>query len=122
MLAKVGIEGVESNLATAVRTCVVLVMAWAIVAGKGKLGQAARVDRGELGFLAASGLATGASWLLYYYAIAAGQVSVVVQVDKLSIMVSVLFARLAFKERLSRRGIVGLILIMIGTAALTIWK
>ena len=77
VLAKVGIEGVESNLATAVRTCVVLVMAWAIVAGKGKLGQAARVDRGELGFLAASGLATGASWLLYYYAIAAGQVSVV---------------------------------------------
>ena len=122
VLAKVGIEGIESNLATAVRTCVVLVMAWAIVAGKGKLGQAARVDKGELGFLAASGLATGASWFLYYYAIAAGQMSVVVQVDKLSIVVSVLFARLTFKERLSRRGIVGLILIMIGTAALTIWK
>ena len=122
VLAKVGIEGVESNLATAVRTCVVLVMAWAIVAGKGKLGQAAHVDKGELGFLAASGLATGASWLLYYYAIAAGQASVVVQVDKLSILVSVLFARLAFQEKLSRRGIAGLVLIVMGTAALAIWK
>ena len=122
VLAKVGIEGVESNLATAVRTCVVLVMAWAIVAGKGKLGQAAHVGTRELGFLAASGLATGASWLLYYYAIAEGQVSVVVQVDKLSILVSVLFARLAFKEKLSRRGLVGLVLIVLGTAALAIWK
>lgn len=122
VLAKVGIEGVESNLATAVRTCVVLVMAWAIVAGKGKLDQAAHVGKSELGFLAASGLATGASWLLYYYAIAAGQVSVVVQVDKLSILVSVLFARIAFKEKLSRRGLVGLALIVLGTAALAIWK
>ena len=122
VLAKVGIEDVESNLATAVRTCVVLVMAWSIVAGKGKLDQASRVDKRELGFLAASGLATGASWLLYYHAIAAGQVSVVVQVDKLSILVSVLFARLVFKERLSRRGIIGLAFIVLGTAALAIWK
>ena len=122
VLAKVGIEGVESNLATAVRTCVVLVMAWVIVAGKGKLSQAAHVGKSELGFLTASGLATGASWLLYYYAIAEGQVSVVVQVDKLSILVSVLFARLAFKEKLSRRGIAGLALIVLGTAALAIWK
>lgn len=122
ILAKVGIEGVESNLATAIRTCVVLVMAWAIVAAKGKLGQVARVDRCELAFLAASGIATGASWLLYYYAIAAGQVSVVVQIDKLSIVVSVLFARLAFNEKLSRRSAAGLFLIVLGTAALAIWK
>lgn len=122
VLAKVGLEGVESNLATAIRTCIVLLMAWGIVAAKGKLVQAAHVDRRELGFLAASGLATGASWLLYYYAIAEGQVSVVVQIDKLSILVSVLFARFAFKEKLSRRGIMGLALIVLGTAALTIWK
>lgn len=122
ILAKVGIEGVESNLATAIRTCVVLAMAWAIVAAKGKLGQAARVDRRELTFLAASGIATGASWLLYYYAIAAGQVSVVVQIDKLSIVVSVLFAHLAFNEKLSRRSAAGLFLIVLGTAALAIWK
>lgn len=122
ILAKVGIEGVESNLATAIRTCVVLVMAWAIVAAKGKLEQVAHVDRRELTFLATSGIATGASWLLYYYAIAAGQVSVVVQIDKLSIVVSVLFARLAFNEKLSRRSAIGLALIVLGTAALAIWK
>lgn len=74
ILAKVGIEGVESNPATAIRTCVVLVMAWAIVAAKGKLDQVAHADRRELTFLATSGIATGASWLLYYYAIATGQV------------------------------------------------
>lgn len=122
VLAKIGIEGVESNLATAIRTCVVLVMAWAIVAAKGKLEQVARIDPRELAFLAASGIATGASWLLYYYAIAAGQVSVVVQIDKLSIVVSVLFARLAFNEKLSHRNAIGLFLIVLGTAALAIWK
>lgn len=122
ILAKAGIEGVESNLATAIRTCVVLVMAWAIVAAEGKMGQAVHVDRYELVFLAASGIATGASWLLCYYAIATGQVSVVVQIDKLSIVVSVLFARLAFNEKLSRRSAIGLALIVLGTAALAIWK
>lgn len=122
VLAKIGIEGVESNLATAIRTCVVLVMAWAIVAAKGKLEQVARIDPRELAFLAASGIATGASRLLYYYAIAAGQVSVVVQIDKLSIVVSVLFARLAFNEKLSHRSAIGLFLIVLGTAALAIWK
>lgn len=122
VLAKIGIEGVESNLATAIRTCVVLVMAWAIVAAKGKLEQVARIDPRELAFLAASGIATGTSWLLYYYAIAAGQVSVVVQIDKLSIVVSVLFARLAFNEKLSHRSAIGLFLIVLGTAALAIWK
>lgn len=122
VLAKIGIEGVESNLATAIRTCVVLVMAWAIVAAKGKPEQVARIDPRELAFLAASGIATGASWLLYYYAIAAGQVSVVVQIDKLSIVVSVLFARLAFNEKLSHRSAIGLFLIVLGTAALAIWK
>ena len=122
VLAKIGIEGVESNLATAIRTCVVLVMAWAIVVAKGKLEQVARIDPRELTFLAASGIATGASWLLYYYAIAAGQVSIVVQIDKLSIVVSVLFARLAFNEKLSHRSAIGLFLIVLGTAALAIWK
>lgn len=121
-LAKIGIEGVESNLATAIRTCVVLFMAWAIVAAKGKLEQVARIDPRELAFLAASGIAAGASWLLYYYAIVAGQVSVVVQIDKLSIVVSVLFARLAFNEKLSHRSAIGLFLIVLGTAALAIWK
>lgn len=122
LLAKVGIEGVESNLATAIRTCVVLVMAWAIVAAKGKLSQVQGVRGRELGFLVASGLATGASWLFYYYAISAGQVSVVVQIDKLSVLVSVLFARFAFGEKLSKRGAAGLALIVLGTAAMAWWS
>ena len=121
ILAKVGIEGVESNLATAIRTCVVLIMAWIIVAMKGKLAQVPNVKRSELEFLAASGLATGVSWLFYYYAIAMGQVSVVVQIDKLSLLVSVLFAYFVFKEKLSKKSALGLLLIVLGTAAMAWW-
>lgn len=96
-------------------------MAWAIVAMKGKLGKVRSVHRGELGFLAASGLATGASWLFYYYAISAGQVSVVVQIDKLSVLVSVLFAFFAFGEKLTKKSAAGLALIVLGTAAMAWW-
>lgn len=121
ILAKVGIEGVDSNLATALRTCVVLVMAWAIVAGRGKLPLVRQARGCELAFLCASGLATGASWLCYYYAVQTGQVSVVVQLDKLSILVSVAFSRLAFGERLSGCSAVGLTVIVLATAAMAAW-
>ena len=121
VLAKVGIEDVDSNLATAVRTCFVLVMAWVIVAARGKLPLVHSVEPRELGFICASGVATGASWLFYYYAIRTGQVSVVVQIDKLSILVSVAFARLVFGERLSRRAAAGLALIVAATLAMTVW-
>ena len=121
VLAKVGIEHVDSSLATAVRTCFVLVMAWVIVAARGKLGLAHDVDRRELAFICASGVATGASWLFYYYAVQTGQVSVVVQIDKLSILVSIAFARAVFDERLSRRAVVGLVLIVAATLAMTVW-
>lgn len=121
VLAKVGIEHVDSSLATAVRTCFVLVMAWVIVAARGKLGLARDVDRRELAFICASGVATGASWLFYYYAVQTGQVSVVVQIDKLSILVSIAFARAVFDERLSRRAVVGLVLIVAATLAMTVW-
>lgn len=121
ILAKVGIEGADSNLATALRTCVVLVMAWAIVAGRGKLPLVRQARGRELAFLCASGLATGASWLCYYYAVQAGQVSVVVQLDKLSILVSVAFSRLAFGERLSGCSAVGLAVIVLATAAMAAW-
>lgn len=121
ILAKVGIEGVDSNLATALRTCVVLVMAWAIVAGRGKLPLVRQARGRELAFLCASGLATGASWLCYYYAVQTGQVSVVVQLDKLSILVSIAFSRLAFGERLSRCSAVGLAVIVLATAAMAAW-
>ena len=121
LLAKVGIEGVESNLATAIRTCFVLVMAWVIVAGKGKLSQVRHVDVRESGFLVASGIATGASWLFFYYAISAGQVSVVVQIDKLSILVSIAFAWIVFGERLTPKSGTGLALIVAGALAMSIW-
>ncbi|MEE1275119.1 MAG: EamA family transporter [Olegusella sp.] len=92
ILGKVGIDGVESSLGTAIRTCVVLAASWGIVAWKGKLGLVRGIERRELAFLALSGLATGASWLCYYYALQTGVVSVVVQVDKLSIVASIAFA------------------------------
>lgn len=119
ILAKIGITGVESNLATAIRTGVVLVMAWAIVLGRGKLPLVKRVQRRELGFILLSGLSTGASWLCYYYAIQNGTVSVVVSVDKLSLVVTVLFSRLVFKERLGKASLAGLGLMVLGTLIIT---
>ena len=121
ILAKVGIEGVESNLATAIRTGVVLVMAWLIVLIKGKQKQLKSLDKKELGFIALSGLATGGSWLCYYYAIQNGVVSVVVPIDKLSVVVTVVFSYFVFKEKLSRKAIIGLALMVIGTLAMAIW-
>ena len=121
VLAKIGIEHVDSSLATAVRTCFVLIMAWVIVAARGKLGLVRGVDRRELGFICGSGVATGASWLFYYYAVQAGQVSVVVQIDKLSILVSIAFARIVLGEHLSRRAAAGLALIVAATLAMTVW-
>lgn len=121
VLAKVGIEGVESNLATAIRTCFVLIMAWVIVVGKGKLSQVRHIDVRELCFLVASGVATGASWLFFYYAISAGQVSVVVQIDKFSILISIAFAWVVFGERLTPKSGMGLALIVAGTLAMSIW-
>ena len=121
ILAKVGISGVESNLGTAIRTVVVLVMAWCIVFMKGKQAQVCSVDRRELAFIALSGVATGASWLCYYYAIQTGVVSVVVPIDKLSILVSIAFSRVVFGERLTRRAAIGLALMVAGTLAMTLF-
>ena len=121
ILAKVGIEGVESNLATAIRTGVVLVMAWLIVLIKGKQKQLKSLDKKELGFIALSGLATGGSWLCYYYAIQNGVVSVVVPIDKMSVVVTVVFSYFVFKEKLSWKAIIGLALMVIGTLAMVIW-
>lgn len=121
ILAKIGIEGVESNLATAIRTGIVLVMAWLIVLIKGKQKQLRSLDKKELGFIALSGLATGGSWLCYYYAIQNGVVSVVVPIDKLSVVITVIFSYFVFKEKLSRKAFIGLTLMLIGTLAMAIW-
>lgn len=121
ILAKVGISGAESNLGTAIRTGVVLVMAWLIVFIKGKQSQLKTLDKKELGFIALSGLATGGSWLCYYYAIQNGIVSVVVPIDKLSIVITVLFSYFVFKEKLSKKALIGLLLMVCGTLAMAIW-
>ncbi len=121
ILAKVGISGVESNLATAIRTAVVLVMAWLIVIIKGKLPQLKMLDKKELGFIALSGLATGGSWLCYYYAIQNGVVSVVVPIDKMSLLPTVIFSYFVFKEKLSKKATLGLTLVLAGTLAMAIF-
>ena len=115
ILGKVGIEGVESNLGTAIRTCVVLVMAWVVVFVKGKQHTIREIPKNELGFICLSGLATGGSWLCYYKALHDGMASVVVPIDKLSILVSIAFSFIVFKERLTKKAAVGLCLIVVGT-------
>lgn len=121
ILGKVGITGVESNLGTAIRTGIVLVMAWFIVIIKGKQKKVKRIDKKELGFISLSGIATGASWLCYYYAIQNGIVSVVVPIDRLSIIVTVAFSYFVFKEKLSKKSIAGLCLMLCGTLTMAIW-
>lgn len=118
ILGKIGIQGVESNLGTAIRTCVVLVMAWLLVFVKGKQGEVRRINGKNGLFLVLSGLATGGSWLCYYRALQDGQASVVVPIDKLSILVTILFSRLFLGERLGRRAFWGLVLLVAGTLLL----
>ena len=121
ILAKIGISGVESNLGTAIRTIVVLIMAWVMVAVKGKMSELKNLDKHELLFIGLSGIATGASWLCYYYAIQTGVVSVVVPIDKMSLLVSVVFSYIVFKEKLSGKAFFGLVLMLLGTLAMAVF-
>ena len=120
ILGKVGISGVESNLGTAIRTAVVLLMAWIMVFVTGKQHRIAEVPRNELGLICLSGVATGASWLCYYKALQDGPASVVVPIDKLSIVVTVVFSYFVFQERLSRKSGLGLVCIVAGTFVMLI--
>ena len=120
ILGKVGIAGVESNLGTAIRTCVVLVMAWVMVFVTGKQHTIRSIPKRELLFICLSGLATGASWLCYYRALQDGPASVVVPIDKLSILVTIAFSYLVFQERLSKKAAAGLIAIVAGTLVMLI--
>ena len=115
ILGKVGIDGVESNLGTAIRTAVVLAMSWLIVFIKGKQHAVSSIPRGELCFICLSGISTGGSWLCYYKALRDGLASVVVPIDKLSILVSVAFSAVVFHERLRKKAALGLLLIVAGT-------
>lgn len=121
LLARIGIENVDSNLATAVRTTVVLILAWLIVFCRKEQKFVREIPKKELGFLILSGIATGASWLCYYYAIQQGQVSVVVPIDRLSILITVLFSVLVLKEKLSAKSWVGLSLLTAGTVCMAVF-
>lgn len=120
ILGKIGIEGIDSNLGTAIRTAVVLAMAWGMVLVTGKREALRRVSGRELGFICLSGLATGASWLCYYRALQTGPASVVVPIDKLSILITVGFSGMVFHEKLTKKAAVGLLLITAGTLGMLI--
>ena len=120
ILGKIGIDGVESNLGTAIRTAVVLVMAWLVVFVTGKQRELHRMTFHDGIFIVLSGIATGASWLCYYRALQLGEAGLVVPIDKLSIVVTVLFSSLFLKEHLTPKALLGLILIVGGTLLLLI--
>ena len=121
ILAKIGIEKVDSNAATAIRTCVVLVMAWLIVLCRKEVKLVKEINGKEGIFLVLSGFATGASWLCYYYAIQQGQVSIVVPIDKLSILITVIFSLIVFKEKLSVKAWIGLAILTAGTVLMAVF-
>ena len=120
ILGKIGIEGVESNLGTAIRTAVVIVMSFIMVAFTGKTGEIKKIDKKELGFILLSGLSTGASWICYYKALQDGEAGIVVPIDKLSILVTIAFSYIVFKERLSKKAMLGLVMIVFGTLVLLV--
>ena len=120
ILGKIGIEGVESNLGTAIRTAVVIVMSFIMVAFTGKTGEIKKIDKKELGFILLSGISTGASWLCYYKALQDGEAGIVVPIDKLSILVTIAFSYIVFKERLSKKAMLGLVMIVFGTLVLLV--
>ena len=120
ILAKIGISGVESNLGTAIRTFVVLIMAWVIVFTRKKQIYIKSIDKKELLFILFSGVSTGVSWLCYYYALQKGIVSAVVAIDKMSIVVTVFFSTVFLKERLSKKAVLGLCLMIVGACLIAL--
>ena len=119
ILGKIGISGIDSNLGTAIRTTVVLAMAWLMVLLKRKTDEVCKIEKKELLFITLSGLATGASWLCYYRALQEGPASVVVPIDKLSILVTIAFSRIVFKEKLTPKSTTGIVLLTLGTLLMT---
>ena len=121
ILGKIGVEGIHSNLGTAIRTVVVLIMAWVVVFVTGKQETVKNIEKKEMGFICLSGLATGASWLCYYKALKDGVTSVVISVDKLSMLIAIAFSYLVFKENLTGKALAGLSLITAGTLLMVVF-
>ena len=121
ILGKIGVEGIHTNLGTAIRTVVVLIMAWVVVFVTGKQATVKNIEKKEMGFICLSGLATGASWLCYYKALKDGVASVVISVDKLSMLIAIAFSYLVFKEKLTGKALAGLALITAGTLLMVVF-
>ena len=120
ILAKIGIDGVNSNLATAIRTFVVLIMSWGMVFITNTQGGITEISRRSWLFLILSGLATGASWLCYYKALQLGEASKVVPIDKLSVVITLVLAAVFLHEEFTPKSIIGCILIGAGTLLMVI--
>lgn len=120
ILGKIGISGIESNLGTAIRTIVVLIMAWVVVFVTKKQGEIKNIDKKSWLFICLSGITTGLSWLCYYKALQDGQASIVVPIDKLSIVVTIAFSYFVLKEKLTKKALIGFIAIIVGTLILLI--
>lgn len=118
ILGKLGMEGIPSNYGTAVRTCVVLVMAWIVVFLQKKQSKVRGIEKKSWIFLVFSGVTTGLSWLCYYRALQEGPASIVVPIDKLSVLITIVFARIFLKEKLTKKAVVGLIVLVVGTLVL----
>ena len=118
ILGKIGITDINSNLGTAIRTTVVIVMAWMMVFVTGKQHQVKEIEKKELIFIAISGIATGASWLCYYRALQDGPASVVVPIDKLSMLITIAFSGIVFHEKLTKKAAAGVVCITAGTLLL----
>ncbi|MDE6614540.1 MAG: EamA family transporter, partial [Clostridia bacterium] len=118
---KIGTETVDSGAATAIRTCVILLMAWLIVFGKREVKFVKELNGKEIFFIVLSGLSTAANWFCYYYAIQKGQVSIVVPIDKMSILVTVVFSLIVLKEKLSAKAWIGLVLLTAGTVCMAVF-
>ena len=120
ILGKIGIENIESNLGTAIRTGIVLIMAWIVVLATKKLKHLKKIGKKDMLFIALSGISTGASWLCYFRALQEGFASVVVPIDKLSIVITVVFSYIVFKEKLQKKALIGLLLLVSGTLLLVL--
>lgn len=120
ILGKIGIQSIESNLGTAIRTMVVLILAWIIVFILRKQKGIKELDKKNWIFICLSGFSTGGSWLFYYRALQEGEASIVAPIDKLSIVITIIFARILLKEKISKRAFVGLIFIVVGTMGLLV--
>lgn len=122
ILAKIGIKDINSNLATAIRTTVILLFTWGIVFAQGTASSIVKISQRSMVFLILSGIATGLSWLFYFYALKVGQASKVVPIDKLSLIITIIFAALLLKEKVSPQIIIGAVLITIGTIMISFAK